>query len=91
MKNKSLTFVLVLSLAVLALASVEAAVSKASQVPQWEYKIVAMKHFHVGRHVESNTSLLNQLGSEGWELISADGLSWTVNERALVFKRPVNP
>ena len=91
MKSKSLTFALVLSLAVLALASLEAAVSKATQVPQWEYKIVGMRDYHVGRHAESNTNLLNQLGSEGWELIPVDGLSWTTNEKALVFKRPVSP
>ena len=91
MKSKSLTFVLVLSLAVLAFASVEAAVSKENQAPQWEYKIVAMKHYHVGRDVESHTSMLNQLGSQGWELIPVDGLTWTPNKKALVFKRPLSP
>ena len=47
---------------------------------KWEYKIVPpdLKHFTHGRREE----MLNELGSEGWELVAA-------TEGVLYFKRPL--
>ena len=90
MNRKPLSLLLVFSLAVLVLVSLQAAVSKAPEAPQWEYKIVAMQLYPVGRNEEGHTSLLNQLGSEGWELVPIDGLKWDANNKALVFRRPLS-
>jgi hypothetical protein len=47
--------------------------------PQFEYKILNISRFHLKKvkFQEEMLSKFNELGKEGWELISAEGLSET--------------
>ena len=91
MNRKPLTFVLSVALAVLLLAGLQAAVSKKSEAPQWEYKIVlASGPVSANDNLEQKyTNMLNELGAEGWELVlKSRGLHKHSTEESFVLKRP---
>lgn len=55
--------------------------------PQWEYKVLDMPLDMFGKPGERLQQTLNELGSEGWELVSALRPSATEPTR-LFLKRP---
>jgi hypothetical protein len=57
-------------------------------MPQWEYRVQTVGSFWSGVKAEELETLLNQWGTEGWEVVSTHILE-NANKINVIAKRPL--